>query len=175
MNAAPDAPLASVTIAGHHVVVGEHAGAVLSLRIALDGIPCSAFARALSKMEGVRVTTGPEISGGDRCYIAHCPGFKMVVSPPDDGSPFAPALVSRTPQTALAALSDLQIILERLMSAPPPRVVEPDAVATRARSAFSGAGVPLRRSALAPGKPLTRKAPLRRNKPLGRGRPVTPK
>src|SRR5262245_182454 len=97
-----------VTIAGRRVAVRDRAGGILSLGIALNGEPLIELARALARLDGVRVTGGPEGAGRERCYVAHCPGFKMVVSAPEtDGGDFALALVSRMPQAALVVLSDL--------------------------------------------------------------------
>ena len=134
---------------------------MLSLRISLGDGSFVELARALAKLDGVRVTSGPEGIGSDRCCVAHCPGFKMVVSSPGgQGEGFALVLVSRAPQAALSVMSDLGAALERLMSLPPP-APEP-APATPTSS--------LRRSPLARGKPLGRKTALRRSTPLARGR-----
>jgi hypothetical protein len=149
-----------LTIAGHSVALVDRAGGMLSLRISLGEGSLDELARALAKLDGVRVTSGPEGFGGDRCCVAHCPGFKMVVSSPGREEGFALALVSRAPQAALSVMSDLGAALERLMSLPPP-VPEP-APATTPSS--------LRRSPLARGKPLARKTALRRKTPLARGR-----
>src|SRR5262245_8030485 len=110
---------AAPTIAGHTFVVREKAGGLLSLRVALHGAPLAVLARALAKLDGVRVTGGPEDSGSERGYLVHCPGFKLVLSLDEDPD-FARALVSRAPQPALAVISDLANILERLMSEPTP-------------------------------------------------------
>ena len=91
----------------------------MNLRIGLGGQPLVALARALVKLDGVRVTGGPEGMGGGRCYIVSCLGFKMVLSPPiEDGGDVARALVSREPQPPLAVLSELGSVLDRLMSPP---------------------------------------------------------
>ncbi|HEY4186648.1 MAG TPA: hypothetical protein VGP07_16340 [Polyangia bacterium] len=154
------------TIAGHPFLPGEKAGGLLNLRIALRGGPLLALARALGKLEGVRVTSGPEGMGRERGYLVHCLGFKMVLSSsPDGADDFAQALVSRAPQAALAVTSDLGSLLELLMSEPPP----PEKKASDQRTR-TGAGSSLRRTALRPGKPLTRKTPLRRKTPMARGR-----
>jgi hypothetical protein len=124
------------------------------------------LARALGRLDGVRVTSGPEAPDRERCYVAQCPGFKLVVSSPaNEAGEFALALVSRAPQAALSVMSDLGATLERLMSVPwPPRL--PDLVSTtpsrepRARKAMS----------LSPGKPLARRTALQRKTPLARGR-----
>src|SRR4029077_12350335 len=89
-------------------------------RIVLEDGSLASLARALAKLDGVRVTGGPEGADAARCYIAHCPGFKMVVSAPQgDRTDFALALVSRAPQATLAVMSDLEATLERLMRPPP--------------------------------------------------------
>jgi hypothetical protein len=145
-----------ISVAGHAVVSHEQAGGLLNLRISLRGAPLVDLARALAQEGGVRVTKGPE-----RCFLVHCPGFKLVLSAPTpDAADHAVALVSRAPQAALALLSDLGALLERLMSEPPPAV----ATAPAARPS------PLRRSTLQPGTPLARKTELKRRTPLARGR-----
>ena len=167
MDAAPViAPAATpVTIAGHRAVVIDRAGSILSIRIVLEDGALATLARALGRLDGVRVTGGPEGVDGTRCYIAHCPGFKMVVSAPQgERTDFALALVSRAPQATLAVMSDLEATLERLMTPPP-------APAPSAPRAPAEAAPFLRRAPLKPGKPLARKGPLRRNKPLRRGPP----
>jgi hypothetical protein len=148
-----------ITIAGHSVAPVQRAGGMLSLRIALGDRSFVDLARALAKLEGVRVTGGPEGTGGDRCCVAQCPGFKMVVSAPG-GAGEGFALVSRTPQAALSVMSDLGAALEHLMSLPPP-APDPPVVTTPSS---------LRPASLARGKPLARKTALRRNTPLARGR-----
>jgi hypothetical protein len=134
---------------------------MLSLRISLGDGSLVELTRALAKLDGVRLTSGPEGIGGGRCCVVHCPGFKMVVSSPaGQGEGFALALVSRAPQAALSVMSDLGAALERLMSLPPPAPDPPSAATTSS----------LRRSSLARGKPLARKTTLRRKTPLARGR-----
>jgi len=155
----------------------------MNLRIGLGGQPLVALARALVKLDGVRVTGGPEGMGGGRCYIVSCLGFKMVLSPPiEDGDDVARALVSREPQPPLAVLSELGSVLDRLMSRPvgpgarhrgaPQREEREDAdfaddAAPSSRSSLSRASS-LRRSALRPGKPLVRRTELERKTPLVR-------
>jgi hypothetical protein len=155
-----------LTIAGHTVASLDRAGGLLSLRVGLRGGSLGDLARALGKLDGVRVTSGPGAAGDERCYVAHCPGFKLVVSSPaNEAGEFALALVSRAPQAALSVMSDLGATLERLMSVPwPPRL--PELVSkTTARA-------PLARktSSLSPGKPLARKTALQRKTPLARSR-----
>jgi hypothetical protein len=158
------ADIASPTIAGRPFVVGDRAGGVLNLRIALGGEPLVALARALAKLDGVRVTGGPEGAGRDRCFLVHCLGFKMVLSVAE-GDDVALALVSRAPQAALAVMSDLGSLLERVMSEPPsPPPVERFAPPRATRTSSS-----LRGSSLAQGKPLARKTGLTRKTPLSRG------
>jgi hypothetical protein len=151
------------TIAGHELVSHAHAGGLLNLRIALHGEPLSALARAMAKLPGVRVTTGPETESRERCHLVHCLGFKMVLSPPAAEAPdHAVALVSRAPQAALAILSDLGAMLEHLMREAPTR---PDP-----KAAIEPATPSLRRSGLQRGAPLARKTELKRKTPLARGR-----
>ena len=178
MSVATDAsPL--LTIAGYTVASLDRAGGMLSLRIGLHGGTLADLARALGRLDGVRVTSGPEAADRERCYVAQCPGFKLVVSSPaNEAGEFALALVSRAPQAALSVMSDLGATLERLMSVPwPPRL--PDLVSkttsreplARKTSSLSP-GKPLARktSSLSPGKPLARKTALQRKTPLARGR-----
>ena len=171
-----------LTIAGYTVASLDRAGGMLSLRIGLHGGTLADLARALGKLDGVRVTSGPsgpEAEGRERCYVAQCPGFKLVVSSPaNEAGEFALALVSRAPQAALSVMSDLGATLERLMSVPwPPRLPDlvsktpPGAPLARKTSSLSP-GKPLARktSSLSPGKPLARKTALQRKTPLARGR-----
>ena len=159
---------------------------MLNLQIALRGAPLVALARALAKLDGVRVTGGPDASaagsrsgsGRERSYLVHCLGFKMVLTAPPAGEAgdFALALVSRTPQVALAVMSDLGSVLERLMSEPPrpvdlasfdrdgSRPAEGDSPGLMKTSST------LRRSTLQQGKPLVRKTALRRKTRLARSR-----
>jgi hypothetical protein len=149
-------------IAGYPVTSQEHAGGLLNLRVALGGASLVTLARALAKLDGVRVTTGPEAGGRQRCFLVHCAGFKVVLSASsDEPAENAVALVSRVPQPALAIMSELDVVLDRLMSAPPPLPEEKPAVPER--------DAPLRRSGLRRGGPLARKTPLTRKTPLGRG------
>jgi hypothetical protein len=145
-----------MSIAGHAFTVFDRADGLLNLRIALGGAPLVALVRTLATLDGVRVTGGPTSTGPERGLVVHCPGFKMVLSVPEEGADFATALVSRTPQAALAVVSELGSHLERLMSEPP-RLPEPAPVAQ-----------PLRRSTLKQGKPLARTAGLKRKTPLAR-------
>lgn len=155
MAIATDASLL-LSIAGYTVASLDRAGGMLSLRIGLHGGALADLARALGRLDGVRVTSGPGADGGERCYVVQCPGFKLVVSSPaNEAGEFALALVSRAPQAALSVMSDLGAALERLMSVPwPPRL--PDLVSKTA--------------SLSPGRPLARKTALQRRTPLARGR-----
>jgi len=153
-----------MSLAGHAFTVCDRAGGLLNLRIALGGAPLVALARTLAKLDGVRVTGGPTTTGPERVFVVHCPGFKMVLSVPDDGADFATALVSRTPQATLAVMSDLGSHLERLMSEPPPRP-EP---APAESHGVTRSSPPLRRSTLKQGKPLARTTGLKRKTPLAR-------
>jgi hypothetical protein len=153
-----------MSLAGHAFTVCDRAGGLLNLRIALGGAPLVALARTLAKLDGVRVTGGPTTTGPERVFVVHCPGFKMVLSVPEDGADFATALVSRTPQAVLAVMSELGSDLERIMSEPP-RLPEPAPVESHGVARPS---LPLRRSTLKQGKPLTRTAGLKRKTPLAR-------
>jgi hypothetical protein len=157
------------TIAGHPFVVQDRAGGVLNLRVALGGQRLVALARALAKLDGVRVTGGPESAGRERCFLVHCLGFKMVLSvAAGDDIDFALALVSRAPQAALAVMSDLGGLLERVMSEPPPAPpVERFAPPSTSRTTRTSSS--LRGSKLQQGKPLERRTELRRKTPLSRG------
>jgi hypothetical protein len=168
-----------LTIAGYTVASLERAGGMLSLRIGLHGGTLADLVRALGRLDGVRVTSGPEADGRERCYIAQCPGFKLVVSSPaNEAGEFALALVSRAPQAALSVMSDLGATLERLMSVPwPPRL--PDLVSKATprqpfarKTASLSPGQPFARktASLSPRKPLARKTALQRKTPLARGR-----
>jgi hypothetical protein len=172
---------APLTIAGHAVTLQDRAGGMITLRLALPvpGAPLVAMARALAQLDGVHVASGPESPGRERGYVVRCPGFKMVLIAPAAETPdHALALVSRSPQAALAVMSDLGDLLERLMTAPPPPPAERAPATPRApRPALGSSRGPegagsssLRRSGLAPGKPLARKTQLQRKTPLARGR-----
>ena len=153
-----------MSLAGHTFTVCDRAGGLLNLRIALGGAPLVELVRTLAKSDGVRVTGGPTSTGPERGFVVHCPGFKMVLSVPEDGADFVTALVSRTPQAALAVVSGLGSHLERLMTEPP-RPPEPAPVESRGVTRPSLA---LRRSRLKQGKPLARTAGLKRKTPLAR-------
>jgi hypothetical protein len=156
--------LLGMTLAGHAFTICDRAGGLLNLRIALGGERLVALVRTLARLDGVRVTGVPTSIGPDRGFVVHCPGFKLVLSAPEDGADFATALVSRTPQATLAVMSELGSDLERLMSEPP-RAPEPAPVERRVVARPS---LPLRRSGLKQGKPLTRTAGLKRKTPLAR-------
>lgn len=158
------------TLAGHAVLSHEHAGGLLNLRIALGGAPLVTLARALAKLDGVRVTTGPEADGRQRPYLVHCAGFKLVLSSPSaEPADHAVALVSRSAQ-ALALMSELDVVLERLMTQPPPLPEAHPAPAESETPAPERSSLPQRRSALRQGTPLARKTELKRKTPLARGR-----
>jgi len=164
--------VASVTIGGHTFAsAGGAAGGILNLRVSLRGTLAD-LARALARIEGVRVTSGPAIASRGDCYLVHCPGFKMVLSAPASGGNFAPALLSRTGDPTLPTLAmtcELSAAFASLMRSPPP-VAPPSGEAAPAERSASPKTSTLRRAALQPGKTLARKAPLKRKTPLGRGR-----
>jgi hypothetical protein len=161
--------VASVTIAGYTFawagMTGGPAGGILSLRAGLRTTALVDLARALARVDGVRVTSGPAIASRGDCYLVHCPGFKVVLSaaPGDDA---AQALVSRTLPPALAVPCELSDLLAGLMR---PRVSL--APGTAAPPSPSPRTSTLRRAPLQPGKTLARKTPLTRKTPLGRGKP----
>jgi hypothetical protein len=159
------------TIAGHTFVLTNRATDILNLRIALGGAPIAELARALAKLEGVRVTDRLEGAGHARCYLVHCLGFQMILAAPGgEAEDCAVALVSRTPQAALAVVSDLGNMLDRLMSEPPAPAAAPEP-AGRRDSSLDGMRTSsgLRRSVLQGGQPLARRTELRRKTPMARG------
>jgi hypothetical protein len=165
----------STTIAGHRFSIEGMAGGMLSLRISLRGGALVDLARTLSKLDGVRVSSGPAIVSRGDCYLVHCPGFKLVLSSPLPADDFAHALLSRAVEPSLALTCELGTLFARLMSSPAPRPEraaprqpEPETDAT-ARPIWPQTST-LRRAALQPGKTLARKTPLRRKTPLSRGR-----
>ena len=173
--------VASVTIAGHTFawagitgMTGGGASGILNLRGGMRGSALPELARALGRLEGVRVTSGPAIASRGDCYLIHCPGFKLVLSAPAPGDDFAPALLSRTLAPTLAVTCALSNAFAGLMTPPRPRaevsspVVEPEAEPA-VEPAWPKRST-LRRAALQPGKTLLRKTPLSRKTPLGRGR-----
>ena len=186
--------LSPLTIAGHPFAVeagggksgmSGMTGGMLSLRISLGNAPLLDLARALAKLEGVRVTSGPAIVSRGDCYLIHCPGFKMVLSTPVPADDFAQALLSRTIEPTLAITCELAALFTRLMSAAPPaelgsakkpkRIGTPEHQPVSRAETQSGPGgwartSVLRRAALQPGKTLIRKTPLARRTPLARGR-----
>jgi hypothetical protein len=153
-----------MSLAGYAFTVCDRAGGLLNLRIAVGGAPVVVLVQALAKLDGVRVIGGPTNTGAERGFVVQCPGFKMILSVPEDGADFVTALVSRTPQAALTVVSELGSYLERLMSEPP-RLPEPAPVES---PSVTRASLPLRRSTLKQGKPLARTAGLKRKTPLAR-------
>jgi hypothetical protein len=164
--------VASATIAGHPFawagMTGGPGGGILSLRIGLRGGTLVGLARALGRLAGVRVTSGPAIASRGDCFLIHCPGFKLVLSAPAPGEDLAPALVSRAVAPTLAVPCELSEALSGLMnvpSLPAPRTSKrgPET------SPLSPQTSTLRRTGLQPGKTLARRTPLQRKTPLGRG------
>jgi len=154
--------MTSSTIAGHAFTVKERAADLVSLRIALQGSLLSELALKLSGLGGVSVTKGPEGLGRPRTFVARCAGFRVILSA-DETPDAVSALIAPVADAAPPApLSGLRALLTELMkpTAPPPKEDQP---LMEAKSS------PLRRTALAPGKPLARKTPLTRRTPLGRG------
>ena len=171
--------VAFATVAGHTFawagLTGGGTGGILNLRVALRGVTLADLARTLGRLSGVRVTTGPAMSGGAGCYVVHCAGFKMVLSSPEPGSDAAAGLVSRTAPPTTPATGELSTALDGLMrTAPLKTQAAAPAKNQSAEAAAEGpmAGAPtstLRRAPLRPGKTLTRKVPLARRTPLRRG------
>jgi hypothetical protein len=153
-----------MSLAADAFTVWDRADGLLHLRIALRGAPVVVLVRALAKLDGVRVTGGPTSTGAAAGFVVHCPGFKMLLSVPEDGVDFVSALVSRTPQATLAVMSELASHLERLMREPP-RLPEPAPVES---PVVTRSSLPLRRSTLKQGKPLARTSGLKRKTPLAR-------
>jgi hypothetical protein len=168
-------PLASdiphPTIAGYVFVLQNKATDMLDLRIALDGAPLAELARALARLEGVRVTERLESAEHAPCYLVRCLGFQMLLSRPGgEAGDCAVAVVSRTAHAALAVVSDLGNLLDRLMSEPPASLAEPEPADRRDSSlnrVSPSSG--LRRSTLKQGRPLARRTELRRKTPMARG------
>jgi hypothetical protein len=167
MSATVSMPPVPLMIAGHRIVATERAGGLLSLRIALQGRPLTALGQLLAKLDGVRVTSGPQGLGRERCLLVHCPGFKIVLSTDDGQDDAALALVSRAPQAALAVISELAGLLDRLFTAPPAEEVA--ATPTPSKKPWKQGSSLGRGSSLKPGKPLARGKPLQRRTPLARG------
>jgi hypothetical protein len=159
----------TTTFAGYPFEVKERIGGLLSLRISLLGGPAAELALRLAGLDHVRVTRGPEALGRGRCYIAQCPGFKVVLSS-DEGGESVTALVSRAPTEPAPqpSSSELGTLLAGLMAPAASAAVVPPA-----RPGFTfhnAARAPLARTPLRAGKPLARKTPLTRKTPLRRGR-----
>ena len=165
-----------MTIAGHAFEVKGRGGGALHLRISLHGGSVAEVALRLRVLHGVRVTKGPDGVAG--CYVVQCEGFKIVLSA-DKAADSASALVSPTPAgTAPMPASELSTLLDALVKRPSARPGDTSpwrkgftfgktsSVPARPDGAMSP--LALRRAALAPGKPLSRKAPLTRKTPLGR-------
>jgi hypothetical protein len=171
--------VATATIAGYALawagMTGGAAGGLLNLRVGLRTSTLVDLARALARLPGVRVTSGPPISTRGDCYLVHCPGFKMVLSAPALGDDAAQALVSRTAPPALAVPCPLSDALAELMTVrpgrPPAEAQEPQAPAAQTSSPRTST---LRRAPLQPGKTLAHKKPLLRKTPLGPGRKLKP-
>lgn len=198
---APNDLSVPMTIAGRAFSIRDRAEGLLNLLVALPDSTASEFARDLGGLGGVRVVRGPESLGRGNCFVAHCPGFKVVLSANEaDGS--MSALVSRIPtELGSEEKSELSATLTLLMQGqvarrsatapwrrgftfgepakPPPISGAPPArqkafsAASFGKKKLSPSAQPLRQTALRPGKPLARKTPLVRHKPLrsGGGRP----
>jgi hypothetical protein len=156
----------STTIAGHAFTVKERAADLVSLRIALQGSLLSELALKFSGLGGVSVTKGPEGLGRPRTFVARCAGFRVILSAdetPDAVSALIVPVLPVADAAPPAPLSGLRALLTDLMKppAPPPKDDQP---------LIEPKSSPLRRTALAPGKPLARKTPLTRRTPLGRGK-----
>jgi hypothetical protein len=193
---------APMTLAGRPFSVRERVGGLLNLRVAIHGGAASDFAQDLAALSGVRVVRGPESMGRGTCFLAHCPGFKLVLSGhKTDGS--LSLLVSRAPtEVGAEKTSQLSSVLTLLMQAQPsgpsdasplqkgfafgkttpPRPITSPLPRPQSFSAASflrkrkpspsAPALPLRQTALRPGKPLARGKPLVRRTPLGRGKGI---
>ncbi|HVY39208.1 MAG TPA: hypothetical protein VHM31_14785 [Polyangia bacterium] len=169
--------VAFATVAGYTFawagLTGGSGGGILSVRVTLRRATLADLARALGRLPGVRVTSGPAMSaGGGDCYVVHCPGFKMVLSSPEPGTDNAAGLVSRTAPGPVTLTSELATALDGLMrTAPRPAGARPSpetAAVTSTQTPQDPPSSTLRRAPLRPGKTLTRKAPLTRRTPLRR-------
>jgi hypothetical protein len=182
-----------MNIAGRTFSVHKQAGG-LHLRIALPDGTASDFARDLAKLGGVRVVRRPESVGRGTCFLAHCPGFKLVLSTDEAGGPML-ALVSRAPvevgSEKPSQLSDLLTVLMREQLSRPTGTSSSRngfAFGKEARSSQNKGAVPLRPKAFsaagfsgkkkpslsAEGQPLGQTA-LRPGKPLARRTPLSRK
>ena len=119
--AANDSPSPPRTIAGYPFSVHGRAGGLLNLRIALQGGTGLELVRALAALGGVRVVRGPESVGRGSCFLAHCPGFKVVLSA-DEPEGAMLALVSRVPMDVASEMtSELTATLTLLMREQSPK------------------------------------------------------
>jgi hypothetical protein len=110
-----------MSIAGRPFSVRERASGLLNLRIALQGSTASKFARDLAMLDGVRVVRGPESIGRGTCFLAHCAGFKLVLSADEDAGLMS-VLVSRAPtEVGSEKASQLSATLTLLMQEQPRR------------------------------------------------------
>jgi hypothetical protein len=181
-----------ITIAGRPLSVRDRASGLLNLRIALQGGTASDFARDMAALGGVRVVRGPESIGRGACFLAHCPGYKLVLST-DDADSSVLALVSRAlaevGSEKTSPLSDMLTILMQGQPArpsdtspwrkgftfgktrPPRQIASNPQLVERAFSAesFSGKKKP---SSSAGAQPL-RQTSLRPGKPLARKTPLS--
>jgi len=177
--------VAFATVAGYTFawagLTGGAGGGILSVRVTLRRATLADLARALGRLPGVRVTSGPAMSaGGGDCYVVHCPGFKMVLSSPEPGTDNAAGLVSRTAPVTVTLTSELATALDGLMRTAPRSTAAkpsqptppPSSQVTPAPSVNAPSDRPptstLRRAPLRPGKTLARKTPLTRRTPLRR-------
>jgi hypothetical protein len=180
MNVANDRAL---TLAGHAFTVEGATGGrsvgmtggMLNLSISLGDRALADLARALARLEGVRVTSGPAIVSRGDCYLVHCPGFKMVLSMPAHAGDFAQALLSRAIEPALAVTCETASVFARLMSASagPGQARAREAESAAEQNAWQETRT-LRRATLQAGKTLARKTPLVRRTPLARGGRLKP-
>ena len=110
-----------MNIAGRPFSIRERSGGLLNLDVALLGSSASQFARDLAALGGVRVVRGPESIGRGTCFLVHCPGFKVVLSP-DESEAVMSALVSRVPMEVGSEMtSELTATLTILMREQPPK------------------------------------------------------
>jgi hypothetical protein len=181
-----------MNIAGRPFSIRERSGGLLNLRVALLGSSASQFGRDLAALGGVRVVRGPESIGRGACFLVHCPGFKVVLSPCESEAAMS-ALVSRVPMDVGSEMtSELTATLTILMRQQPPRPSDTSTwrkgftfgrqqTSSRIAGAppiqhqsFSAASFLGKRKPLQAGDaPLLRQTALRPGQPLARKTPLT--
>jgi hypothetical protein len=181
-----------MNIAGRPFSIRERSGGLLNLRVALLGSSASQFARDLAALGGVRVVRGPESIGRGTCFLVHCPGFKVVLSPCEAEAAIS-ALVSRVPiEVGSEMTSELTATLTILMREQSPRPSDTStwrkgftfgrqqtssriagAPQTQHQSFSAASFVGKRKPFQSGDAPLLRQTALRPGKPLARKTPLT--